>query len=211
MRGEKMLFKNIFWDFDGTLYDTYPHIHSAYLAALRDFGMTVDEGALMDRLKINFRAAHDYTGASPELIAKFKSYENDIAHQPTASYYAAIPSLIRETHAAGARHFLFTHRNELAKEYLRRDGLLEYFTDAVTSESADFELKPSPKGILAMIERNRLNPAECVMVGDREIDVASGKNASIEGILFDEFGKLGETAAKYRVYSIEELKKLLLS
>ena len=48
------------------------------------------------------------------------------------------------------------------------------------------------------------------MIGDREIDIGSGAAAGIDGILFDEFRSLGETAARYRVHNVPELRRLLL-
>ena len=36
------MYKNIIWDFDGTLFDSYPAIAEAFLAALRDHGRSGD-------------------------------------------------------------------------------------------------------------------------------------------------------------------------
>ena len=46
--------KYVFFDFDGTLFDSYPHIHAAYLRALADANRTVDADTLMKKLKISF-------------------------------------------------------------------------------------------------------------------------------------------------------------
>lgn len=40
--------------------------------------------------------------------------------------------------------------------------------------------KPSPRFILEMIETHRLDPAHCIMVGDRESDIEAGLNAKIQ-------------------------------
>ena len=53
-----MKYHNLIWDFDGTLFDSYPHIHASYMQALADFGRSVDGDTLMARLKINFTEAH---------------------------------------------------------------------------------------------------------------------------------------------------------
>jgi len=42
--------------------------------------------------------------------------------------------------------------------------------------------KPSPRYILEMIERYRLDPAQCWMVGDRESDIASGLAANVRAV-----------------------------
>ncbi len=39
--------------------------------------------------------------------------------------------------------------------------------------------KPSPRFILEMIEEHQLDPAQCIMVGDRESDIEAGNNANI--------------------------------
>ena len=64
-----MLYHNLIWDFDGTLFDSYPHIQGAYLQALADFGRTADPDILMAKLKINFGEAHKYIEPSDELRA----------------------------------------------------------------------------------------------------------------------------------------------
>lgn len=50
--------------------------------------------------------------------------------------------------------------------------------------------KPSPKFILECLEKYRLNPKKCWMIGDRITDVESGHNANINSILLTQ-EKLG--------------------
>jgi phosphoglycolate phosphatase-like HAD superfamily hydrolase len=59
---------------------------------------------------------------------------------------------------------------------------MDLFADCLIAEEG-FPSKPAPDAVLALIARNSLDPAECVMVGDREIDGMSGKNAGIAGAL----------------------------
>ena len=206
-----MLFHNLIWDFDGTLFNSYPHIHAAYMQALADFGRTVDPDILMAKLKIHFGEAHKYLEASEELRARFSHYEHDIDFAPKAELYDGMKALIADSHAAGVRHFIFTHRNDLALTYMERAGILCYFDGWVTSDDKEhFAPKPSGKSIEYLLERYGIDPDDCAMIGDREIDVGSGIAAGTKGILFDEFANLGETAAQYRVYSIAEMRALLL-
>ena len=206
-----MLYHHLIWDFDGTLFNSYPHIHAAYMQALADFGRTVDSDVLMARLKINFNEAHAYTGATDELRARFSQYEHDIDFAPTASPYDGIAELIRDTRAAGVHHYVFTHRNNLALTYMERAGILQYFDGWVTSDDKEhFASKPSPKSISYIMEHWGIDPDDCAMIGDREIDVGSGIAAGAKGILFDEFRNLGETAAQHRVYTIAQMRELLL-
>ena len=51
-----------------------------------------------------------------------------------------------------------------------------------TSEQPLFYRKPSPRYILEMIARDKLDPARCWMVGDRETDIDTGINAKINPV-----------------------------
>jgi len=210
-QGKAMRYHNLVWDFDGMLFDSYPHIHAAYTKALADFGRTVDSATLMARLKIHFNAAHEYVQATDEIRARFREYEHDLDFEPRAMLYDGMKELLHDARAAGARHFLFTNRGHLALTHMERAGILDLFTGCVTADDKEnFEPKPSSKAILYLLDTYGIPAEDCVMIGDREIDIGSGCAAGIRGILFDEFRNLGETAAQHRVYSIAELRELLL-
>lgn len=49
-----------------------------------------------------------------------------------------------------------------------------------TPEQPPVYRKPSPRFILEMIDAHQLDPAQCIMVGDRETDVEAGLNAKIQ-------------------------------
>lgn len=207
-----MLYRNLIWDFDGTLFDSYPHVAAAYTKALADFGRTVDPEGLMASLKVSFHTAHDYVGADEALIKRFKEHEADMTLEPSIDPYEGVVELIRDSHAAGVRHFLFTHRDAQALNYLERAGILSCFTGWVTKSDRDkgiFVRKPKPDSIAYLLKTYDVDPTDCAMVGDREIDILSGKGAGTRGILYDEFHTLGETVAEHRVYTIAEMRELI--
>jgi D-glycero-D-manno-heptose 1,7-bisphosphate phosphatase len=49
-----------------------------------------------------------------------------------------------------------------------------------TPEQPTVYRKPSPRFIQEMVEAHQLDPAHCIMVGDRETDVEAGLNAKIQ-------------------------------
>ncbi len=206
-----MRYQNLIWDFDGTLFDSYPHICAAYLQALQDFDRTADAGILMDKLRINFRAAHDWLQTPEHVRERFTQYEHDISFAPCAVLYDGMKTLLEDTHARGCRHFLFTHRGNLALTYMENIDILPLFTDCITADSVEhFAWKPAPDAVLYFLDAYHLIPAETVMIGDREVDIGSGVSAGIDGLLFDEFHHLQPTAAKHRVYSIAEMHNYLI-
>ncbi len=67
----------LIWDFDGTLYDTYPQIAAALAAAVRDLGFQADEKEAYALVKVTvYHAALTYSarfGLSVEaLLAAFR-------------------------------------------------------------------------------------------------------------------------------------------
>ncbi len=97
--------------------------------------------------------------------------------------------------ALGYRLFLFTNQSGVGRGYFTLDDALrcnarmvelldlgpDVFTDSCTApehpDQPSLYRKPSPRFILEMIAAHGLDPAQCIMVGDRESDVRAGLNA----------------------------------
>ena len=200
--------RHLFWDFDGTLYNSYPQIAHAFGQALNELGQggLISEAGLLALLKVSVyhAACHcaQKAGLEPaELIEVFHRYH---AQEAPFAPYAGLEGCLRTLHEAGIRHYLYTHRDLRAVEQLKRDGLWPLFTDAVTRLDG-FADKPAPDALLALMARNNAEPGECAMVGDRDIDILSGRNAGMRGVLFDPDGFYPDLKADWRVSSMAEL------
>ena len=180
-----MKFTDFFWDFDGTLFDTYPRINRAIQNALKDCNITVSLETIEPLSKVNVRHAID-TLAGDKAKAVAARYE---AHEPEEGFdsmrpYPGVLRLMRSICEHGGRNYLYTHRGKSSLEALEHYGMTPCFADAVTSENG-FPSKPAPDALLYLMEKHRLDPAKCVMLGDRDIDLGSGKNAGMACALFD--------------------------
>ncbi|MBQ8186955.1 MAG: HAD-IA family hydrolase [Clostridia bacterium] len=189
-----MKYKNYIWDFDGTLFDSYPHICECLLQILEREGIrdNFDAEMVMRYLCVSYGAARDYTGITKEAYRDFVDLqyvtgENEV--EPKVVPYDDCEKVLREIMLCGGRHFLYTHRNMTAVEHIANFGMSDCFVDRVTSEDK-FPSKPAPNAIQALIDRNQLDPAETIMIGDREIDGKSGKNAGIDGALVNYYPRL---------------------
>lgn len=212
-----MKYKNFIWDFDGTLFDSYPHVCECLLSILEKEGLRekFDAEMVMRHLCVSFGEAKRYTGISEEGWREFSVLHHitgDMEAQPPVVPFPDCGKVLREMKAMGCRHFLYTHRNQTALEYIRNFGMEEFFEDFVTSEEG-FPSKPAPNAILAILERNGLDPAETIMIGDREIDGQSGKNAGIAGALVNFYPRLPDGTSPAAVskmdYIAESLSELL--
>lgn len=179
-----MSIKNYIWDFDGTLYDTYPHTLAAFCETARRRGMEIDPDEAYRQMRITLWDAFRFYKVDDAFIEQFYGIENDLSFRPHGAPFSQIPEMLRYIAAHGGKNFLYTHRDKVALEYLQRDGLMNLFSGLVTRENG-FPLKPAPDALRWMLREYALEPAECLMIGDRAIDVKAGENAGIAGCLFD--------------------------
>lgn len=180
-----MKYKHYIWDFDGTLFDSYPHILSSMQKVMAEEGLTCDSVELWRRLLVNFGEGRKYAGLTPEAYRRFTEYEHrmgDDEIEPIVVPFEGMREILETIVKNGGSNYLYTHRNKTSLGYLDRFGLTEFFADFVTSEE-NFSAKPAPDAVLAIIERNHLEKSECIMIGDRLIDGMAGINAGIAGAL----------------------------
>ena len=176
--------KNYIWDFDGMLFDSYPHITSAFLKMMRDFGKDADYDEAKTLLETTFADCFEHYGTTEEEKEVFRKYEHDYSLRPIAVPFENTVKTIKLLSKRGCNHFLYTHRgNETSQHYLNECGIAEYFTAFVDSSNG-FPTKPAPDAVEWICKEYNLDKSETVMIGDREIDVLSGKNAGVYGCLY---------------------------
>jgi phosphoglycolate phosphatase-like HAD superfamily hydrolase len=202
--------KHLIWDFDGTLYDSYPQITEAFLDALSSFGRAAeyDEVYALNK-KTLFAAvtvyAERFSLPADALMAAFRQRHG------AQGAFPVMPGLrecLEATAETGCRHYLFTHRDRLAVQQLESDGLAPFFTECVTREDG-FADKPSPEAVLYLMDRHRFAARDALMIGDRDIDVGAGHAAGVAGVLLDPDGFYPRVEAEYRINRLDEIPALL--
>lgn len=199
-------YQHWFWDFDGTLYNSYPAIAGFFLQALRLLGREAEPDHITRLMKDRLgTAVRHFAGEAGEdrLLQTFRDLEAEAGLQDIHPYAGAEEAL-RTIAARGGTHYLYTHRDRSAVDALRRDGLWPLFADAVTGEDG-FPSKPAPEALLHLMNKHGLSAADCVMVGDRPIDLDSGRNAGMAGLLFDPEGYFPQTACAARFQSFPQM------
>ena len=177
--------KHFIWDFDGTLFDTYPIIISQIQTVLAQFGHTMDATALMEQLLNTVGAALLYCSERfsldhTRLSDAYNELHSKSSLLPIAPPMASVEAVLAAVQARGGKNLIFTHR-ELGstKAYLEKYNLSHYFSDIVAPDTPGFAWKPAPDAIEYLLRTHGLDPNEVAMVGDREIDLLSGRNAGV--------------------------------
>ncbi len=199
-----LIMKNYIWDFDGMLFDSYPHITSSFIKALAESGKDADYDEAKALLEITYATAFERYGVTEEEKERFRHHEHNYDLRPIAVPFENTYTTLEKLFNDGKKHFLYTHRGfESSQHYLEVYGMKKFFTAFVDS-SMKFPSKPAPDAVNYICDTYGLDRSETVMIGDREIDVLSGKNAGCFGCLFTKKEK-PETAADFVVNNIAQV------
>ena len=137
-------------------------------------------------------------------MARGLRLNEDLTVPPLPALIPHAETVLREAMARGCKNYIYTNRGDFLFQYLDFFGIHDCFTDFIIEAK-----KPNPASLLAMIERHGLNPSECVVVGDRAIDVEGGRRAGVDGILFNPIGRVKEHCAKFVIRELSELYRFL--
>lgn len=208
-------YTDFIWDYDGTLFDTYDAVCRSYMRAVRDKGIDIswEELRWMSKHSLGWAAQQleeRYHVPANELLALRAHYADEEETMETMRPYPGTAEVLAAICANGGRNYLYSHRDKRSIEALEFYGLRQYFTDFITKDNA-FPRKPAPDALLYLVEKHGLNPATCVMVGDRVLDVEAGLNAGMNGALFDpeNFCK-GDAPTPWQFDSMVALKTALV-
>jgi HAD superfamily hydrolase (TIGR01549 family) len=204
------MFKHIIWDFDGTLFDTYEVMGKALQVTFRKIGVNEPLEDIIRLMKVSISEALKYYIRMYHIDEGFiKDYETTRREMELeeCNPYPGVLELLKNIKETGRYNYLFTHRGISSITFLQKHQIYDYFTDCITSEHS-FERKPSPAAILHLAEMYQMKPEEAIMIGDRDLDILSAKNAGIRACFFDDTGVICG-AADYNIKHIIQLNEIL--
>jgi HAD superfamily hydrolase (TIGR01509 family) len=203
--------RNVIWDVDGTLFDTYPAIARAFREALLEFGADapIDEIADLARESLG-HCATTLAGRHRLYVDQFEAafarhYERAApGDSPPFEGVRRVCELIRER---GGQNVIVTHRGPAGTaELLAESGLADCFAGSITRADG-YARKPDPAAFKAIIERHGLDRAETIAIGDRAIDMAAGRAAGVRTCFFGPADL--DTGADLTIDDFEDLARLL--
>ncbi|MBQ8202595.1 MAG: HAD-IA family hydrolase [Clostridia bacterium] len=204
--------KHVFWDFDGTLLNSYPAMVRAFSAAAADYRIAVAPERTLALMKNCLRHCCEVIGGendvSPDMLVRaFRQHEKDELRRGLPPM-PGIPEVLRTLSRRGVRSYVATHRDLVSRDLLDTAGLLSHFSGFVTEEDG-LARKPAPDMLLHLMDKHGLDPAECLMVGDRPLDTESGRNAGVLSVLIDPEERFPAAACDACVHSAEDLLPLM--
>jgi HAD superfamily hydrolase (TIGR01509 family) len=180
--------KNLLWDLDGTLFDTYPAITYAISKSINELGGTI-------ALNVIEGLARESIGHCLETLAARFRLDPNLLRTRYAENYRGLPlgnqppfPGARETCAFirqnGGHNIIITHREVTSCHLLLETHKMSALFDDIFSTEQGYPRKPAPEMILAALGKYNLDPAKTLMIGDRVIDIQAGQAAGVATCLF---------------------------
>ena len=173
----------IIYDLDGILADTSQELVHANAYVLSQLGAppaqleavhTFAGGGMRDLVAWGLRS--DDPQLVEEAEALFTTY---YAHHPYehSRLYPGARRLL--DYFTGRTQAILTDRpNPFAQDLVKALGILGYFSDIVAGNSP-YPRKPHPAGALALITKAGVKQEEALLIGDRPIDIETGRHAGV--------------------------------
>lgn len=196
-------YTHFIWDYDGTLFDTYPIMADLFRIALQSRGIEESSINIRGNMEISMQHAIKYYKSLYQLDDDFFTRYFLLLNkaEEEALPFPEVEDLLFAIHKNGGANFIFTHRRESPKRFLIKSGLDIYFDDVITSAN-NFARKPSPEAISYLIMEYKIPQYKALMIGDRDMDIMSAVNAGIAACFVARAGELNTNAN----YIVDDLK-----
>ena len=213
------MYQYLFFDFDGTLYDTVEGITRCVQYALRKRGLDAPLDSLRcfagPPLDDMFMEKFGFTREDAEqAVRDFRE-----RYVPVGLYesrpFPDLKELLRDLRAAGYRLAVTTSKPQvLAEELLRREELYELF-DCVCGAAEEGEGNAKWQVLHRAMEKLQAPEGESVLIGDTKYDVAGAKRCGIPcigvGYGYAAPGELEQAGADVIAPDLPSLRSILLS
>lgn len=201
---------NLIFDCDGTLVDSYPAIVDSIERLFRSHNICctpdeIRELALYNSVSVCIAGLSEKNGLNPEqMLKELKEFEENI------DLMRLFPDVSRLLDDKRFRCFVFTHRGESCRKIFDRLGITDRFEEIVDA-TYHFKRKPDSQGIDYLVNKYSLDKSKTYYVGDRIIDIESGKNAGVGAIFFRSSGlDIDTSKADYIVNELADICDLEL-
>lgn len=202
------MIKNVIWDFDGTLFDTYPAIVHAFIRVLREnFGLDYSPDAIREFLQIGTKHCTLHLGRTHSLdpdvvLARVWEYYHSQTSIPEAPYESA--KRVCEEIAKRGVNALVTHRDRASTlRMLTQFDMQQLFTIIVTADDG-FPFKPASDSFDHVIQVTSMMKHETLGVGDRNLDVEAALASGIHSAFFSPDGRC-HAAAEFNIRTLADI------
>ena len=216
-----MKYRLVMFDLDGTILDTLEDLTDSVNAVLRKHGFPTHS---IDAVR-SFVGKGIFTLIQKAVPANTDGEKLNAVFEDFKIYYAAhcadktkpyegIADLLLALRHAGVLTAVVSNKADFAVKALV-DRYFYGLFDMAVGEKEGIPRKPAPDSVLEVMRTLGCTASEAVYIGDSDVDVATAKNAGLDGIFvtwgFRPSEFLRACGAKTLASTLEEITKLLLN
>jgi len=224
-------YKGIIFDLDGVIYDITDAITKAVDDGIEKYQLKVNRDAVMEEIAHLIEEMQNYPVPkillnsyellkinSLEGLSFFKKLRIGIflfnqfnKYREEATIFNGIDDLISKLSKSLKLAILTNNKSQYAEEVLEKFNLTKYFGTIIGFNEVS-EVKPSPEGILKILEKWKIKSSEAIFIGDMTTDIEAGKNAKVKMVCvasgLAQKETLKEHNPDYLIDNTAELKQL---
>lgn len=195
-------FSGIIFDLDGVIYDITEAINKAVEDAIEKYNLNVNKDEIMQEIAHLIEEIQNYP--VPQIILNSYNLLKEVnalkglkyfkkmriavflfnqfnKYREEAKIFEGIGETISKLSKKVKLAILTNNKSTYAEEVLEKFNLTEYF-ETIIGFNEVTEVKPSPEGILKILDRWNLKPSETIFIGDMTTDIIAGKAANVKMI-----------------------------
>jgi len=208
------MLKYLIWDFDGTLFDTYPGIAKTFIKVINEqYGKDYSYGKVLSWCKKSLgtcgsNLANELDINKDELMRNFsqeyREYGAPIEEPPFCGAREICKKIIKNN----GMNLLVTHRSCVTlNKLLIKYKMHKYFIELITGNDK-YPKKPDPSSFIYLITKYNLRKDHVLAIGDRDIDIQTARNAGIKSCYFSPEGKTYPDTDLY-IRNLSDLENIL--
>jgi 2-phosphoglycolate phosphatase len=174
--------KAVLFDLDGTLVDSSEAIIKAVEKVLESKGLTCNRAKVARMIGLPLENIFGVLAPNLseqeiwQLVHEYRKYYM-AHHLENTTIHPSAQMVLRKLKAKGFKLGIITTKyREPVMDVLSHFGIAELFDVVVTGYEV-IKHKPAPDIVLEAAKRLRVDPKQCVVVGDSPLDVQAGKQA----------------------------------
>jgi len=201
------MFKNIVWDFDGTLLDTYPLLVKAYQNELKKVSIIASTSKITSLLLVSSSEVLKYYNLD-DSFRKNVAIEVEKLSKDISPPFECVIEVLSYIIENGGSNYIVTNRDQSTYGFLTYYNILNYFTDIIVTDSLSLR-KPKNIQFKKLLSQNKINIKKTLSIGDRALDLIPSKSVGLTTCFFNNNNKFLSIDADYTIYNYGELLKLL--
>ena len=164
---------NILWDFDGTLFDTYPALVEGIVKLSQK---DLERSEVLKWLKIDSKTAFKHYCLSEDLREEFQKL-----HINYSKLHSRPFDHLEDVLASVDNNIIVTHRDKESTIYLlEKFHLAKYFKEIVSVEEQGFTRKPHCSSYEYVLKSHHID----LVMGDRDLDLIPARQLNIKTVAF---------------------------